>query len=112
MGERGPRYTGYVKTLVWLMGLSLAGFAVAAPEETKSAASAYEAQGWPSLDEREDVLSQVPAFSDFVQKEKWDEFETDRFIFRAKKVDAKRVLELYPAMKAGLLKEIKAKLKP
>ncbi len=93
-----------------LLGMNLAGVAHAAPGETPSAASAYEAQGWPSLAEREDVLAQVPAFADFVQKEKWDEFETDRFIFRAKKVDAKRVLELYPMMKAGLLKQVKAKL--
>lgn len=93
-----------------LMSLSLAAAAVAGTEPNKSAASAYEAQGWPSLDEREDVLSQVPEFSDFVQKEKWDEFETDRFLFRVKKVDAKRVLELYPAMKASLLKRVKEKL--
>lgn len=55
---------------------------------------------WPSIEERDRFLSVVPGIQALVERNSWDAFEVDRFIFRTKveKGDFLAIKQAYPSI--------------
>jgi hypothetical protein len=61
---------------------------------------------WPDYNRRMGLLRKLPELAKAAKKNKWDDFELDKFIYRASRKDANvaALREIYPQLSEGLIR--------
>ena len=62
---------------------------------------------WPSFEQREEILNQLPALKTQISKLKWDDYAADEFLFKISQndFDFKSAQKKYPMFESSLLEE-------